>query len=778
MAAIQLLNDLLRKLPSRPGIYQFVNSDGVIIYIGKAKNLKNRVKSYFAESAEHGAKNKRLVEKIADLKWIETNSEMEALTLESNLVKEHQPKFNVLLRDDKHFLYFKITKEKYPKFLAVRKVEKDGAKYFGPKTDSKAVRETLKLLEKFFHTQVCLAHLEKNDSHIAINRKMVKLPCPFFGMGMCGGPVLDAETAENYAQFTERAAAFLAGDSKRVASGLKEAMQTAARSKNFEHAARLRDQLAAIEAASERQLVSEPSLASRDVLGVSIDGGRAYFAVLEVRNGKLIDQKNFIVSTGERDEAEVLASFLRQFYGDVATDLPREILLPVALAESESLADWLGEKARGKVNIFAPQRGTKSGLVKLAAKNAAAWQLQNKAKYENASARTVQAAAELAEKLGIKKKLQRIECYDISHLGGEATVGSMVVAIDGEPRSSEYRQFKIRELEKNKIDDFAAMAEVLKRRMSYLIDQNINIKIRRANKKDSVYLEPFRWRDYKTDEICDELSEWWLAEKNEKIVCRMKLKYWNKEKIWGVYGLEVDESERGNKLGIAMIKKALAAKKVPKAYLDCRSELINYYGQIGFQFVRVVPELLRDNLKKYCERNQKEKSLLQNEFMVWNRKTQQADPSFAAKPDLVVLDGGKGQISSVLKSVQLPKTTTLVGLAKRHEEIWLAERKTDKKKKMQFIFTKVQLGTDSNAEYLATRLRDEAHRTANNLRKKILKKTDLQSELDELAGIGIAAKKKLLAELQTVDKIKEANLVDLQKILGTKIGAKLHRQLH
>jgi len=778
MAAKHVITDLLRKLPSTPGVYQFFNADKKIIYIGKAKSLKNRVKSYFADAADHGAKNKKLVESIVDLQWIETNSEMEALTLESNLIKEHQPKFNVLLRDDKHFLYFKITKEKYPKFLAVRKVEKDGANYFGPKTDSRAVREMLKLLEKLFHSQVCLAHSEKADAQIAANRKAVKLPCPFFGMGMCGGPVFDAETTENYRQFVERAAAFLAGDSKKVADGLREAMQAAALVKNFEHAARLRDQLTALEAAGQRQLVSEPTLVSRDVLGVAIDGGRAYFAVLEVRAGKLIDQKNFIVSTGERDEPEVVVGFLRQFYGDVATDLPREILLPLELESVDIVADWLGEKAGRKVSILAPQRGTKSGLVRLAGKNAAAWQLQNKAKFENASARTVEAAAELAGKLSITKKLKRIECYDISHLGGEATVGSMVVAIDGEPRSSEYRQFKIRELDKGQVDDFASMAEVLRRRMSYLVDQNPNIKIRRAAKKDSKFLDPLRWRDHKTGEICDRLAEWWVAEKDSKIVGRVKLTFWKKEKIWAINGLAVDEDERGDKLGIAIMKKALKQEKVPKAYLDCDPKLTAYYEQMGFQVARIAPELLRNNLAAFCKKNPHKKNYINNDFLVWNKKTQQIDPSFSTKPDLVVLDGGKGQISSVLKSVQLPKTTTLVGLAKRHEEIWCARRIEDKKKKITFKFEKIALGKDSNTEHLVTRLRDEAHRTANDLRKKILKKDDLQSELDGLAGIGAATKKKLLVEFKTVEKIKQASLSDLQDLLGKKAGTDLYRQLH
>lgn len=748
------IKDLLRKLPATPGVYQFLDAEGKIIYIGKAKSLKNRVKSYFQKSQDQSPKTERLLQVVKDLKWIETGSEVEALTLEANLVREHQPKFNVLLRDDKHFLYFKVTtQEDFPQIQTVRRVEKDGAKYFGPKTEGKSVQDAVKLIQKLFKLRVCNLGLEEQNEKVVVTKKTIKYPCIYQHINLCAAPCVGAVNKAEYAEQVQQTLAFLAGDSRPIVQALQEKMQTAAVEKKFELAAQLRDKLRAIQGVSERQLVSDPDLASRDVLGIKIEFGKAYLALLQIRNGKLIDSKNFTVKTGESDLPEVLAGFLVQYF-ELTTDYPDEILLPApAFAEATAgeeekviLEEWLKERAGRKVSIMVPQKGKKERLTQLAEKNAAAYAVQSKARFENATEKTVGAAAELARQLGIDKELKRIEAYDISHFSGDATVGSMVVFERGEPKNSDYRQFKIKSLAKGEVNDYASLAEIVGRRMDYLIPQEIGFRIRRGQKKDLKFLEPYFLKDFETQKLISRIQDFFVVEQDKKIIAWAQLIYWKKEKLSVIYSLNVLDVYRGKKLGLKLLKKMLQLSKADKIYLSCAKDLINYYGEIGFRALNQAPEFLEKNLKIWSELHP-EFDYQSAVFLVWNRRTREVDTSFASKPDLVILDGGKGQLSAVLKNVKFPKGVEVVALAKREEEIFRVQgsgvrvqgsKKNDqllmtndklKKHKAQNIksktkslttnYERVLLPRDSQAMYLVQRLRDEAHRFANNLREKL-----------------------------------------------------------
>ena len=677
------IKNLLRKLPVSPGIYQFLDSTGEILYIGKAKNLKNRVKTYFQKNSKT-LKIERLLEKAEDLKWLETNSETEALTLEANLVKKFQPKFNALLRDDKHFLYFKITNEDFPRILTVRKIEKDGAKYFGPKTDSKAVRNTTKLIQKLFKIRICNLGILAKNGGAEVVKKTVKFPCIYSHINLCTAPCIGKVSNKNYAKQVSEAVDFLAGDTSGIIQKLRKRMQQAASEKKFELASQLRDKILAIENSSAKQLASTSDLASRDVVGVKlspqISGGitsKAYFALLSVRNGKLIDSKNFVVATGESELPEILASFLTQYFS-ISTDFPAEILLPEKIENVEIFEKWLTEKAGSRIKILFPKKGDKSNLLRLAEKNAAAFAVQSKAKFENATERTIGAAAELAKNLRIEKELKRIEVYDISHFAGSATVGSMVVFERGEPKNLDYRHFKICSLVCGEVDDCKSLAEVLARRMEYLIPQNLEIQIRKAAKKQISEIEKIL-----KIKISGKKETWFAALENKKVVGGFRLIFHDKKhaRIKSIFGKNLEE---------ILLKFAL--KKVSAKLYS--TENVEVYEKLGFKKINKNPTFFKKNEKVFV-----------------STRNISSGSSFTARPNLVILDGGKGQLSAVLKKVRFPKSVVVIALAKKNEEIF--QQTTAGK------FRKIILPRNLQALFLVQRIRDEAHRFANSLREKL-----------------------------------------------------------
>ena len=447
------LAERLAQLPAAPGVYLMRDARGKVIYVGKAAVLRNRVRSYFHAPSGLSEKTRRLVVEIADLEVIQTATEAEAFLLEDALIKKYQPRFNIRLRDDKRYPYLKITAEPFPRVMIVRRRARDGARYFGPYTNAKAMRATLKLAQKLFPIRTC---------NLALPLKNPRRPCLNYHIGRCLAPCAGLVSQEEYGRAVDGAAMLFEGRISGLVQSLRARMRDAADREQFELAARLRDQIFALNRALERQSVALPDTVDRDVIGIAIDGESACAQVFFVRGGRLSGRETFhLCAPGTPSEAEVLSAFLSQYYAAAAV-IPKEVLLPVAPDDADEIADWLSSLRGNKVRLKVPQRGEKRRLVELACDNA-----RYSLKREGATAALVgeeasDALAELAEVLSLSAFPQRIEAFDISNTqGGEAT-GSMVVFEDGRPRRDAYRRFKVHLA--GKPDDYAMMREVLLRR--------------------------------------------------------------------------------------------------------------------------------------------------------------------------------------------------------------------------------------------------------------------------------------------------------------------------
>jgi len=426
---------------------------GKVIYVGKAAVLKNRVRSYFHAPSGLSEKTRRLVREIADLEVIQTATEAEAFLLEDALIKKYQPRFNIRLRDDKRYPYLKITAEPFPRVMIVRRRARDGARYFGPYTNAKAMRATLKLAQKLFPIRTC---------NLALPLKTPRRPCLNYHIGRCLAPCAGLVSQEEYGRAVDGAAMLFEGRISGLVQSLRARMQDAADREQFELAARLRDQIFALNRALERQSVALSDTVDRDVIGIAIEEESACAQVFFVRGGRLSGRETFhLRAPGTPTESEVLSAFLSQYYAAAAV-VPKEVLLPVEPDDAAEIADWLSSLRGSKVRLKVPQRGEKRRLVELACENA-----RYSLKREGAAAALIgeeasDALAELAEVLSLSTFPQRIEAFDISNTqGGEAT-GSMVVFEDGRPRRDAYRRFKVHLA--GKPDDYAMMREVLRRR--------------------------------------------------------------------------------------------------------------------------------------------------------------------------------------------------------------------------------------------------------------------------------------------------------------------------
>lgn len=444
------LTEKLALLPERPGVYLMKDSQAKIIYVGKAINLKNRVRSYFQTSRNHSPKVKAMVARIFDLETVIVNTEIEALILECNLIKKHRPHYNISLRDDKSFPYIKVTvNESFPRLLATRRVQKDGARYFGPYTDSGAMHETIRLLRRLFPIRTC-------------RRLDAPRPCLQYHIKRCQAPCAGLVDSSIYSEMIRAVCLFLEGRSDALTRGLRRQMEQAAANLQFEQAAQLRDQLTALEKVTERQAIVTGA-GDQDVLGLARSPFGACVQVLFVRAGKMIGQERFLLAGSEHEADEaVLTAFIQQYYSR-ASFIPRELLLPLCLPEQELLCQWLSQQKEGKVELSVPKRGIKKDLLAMAAGNAAEVLAAQAAKAETEAVRTTGAVAELGRYLGLAQEPVRIECFDISHIQGAQTVASMVVFEQGEPVKRDYRRFKLRTVE-GKPDDFRSMEEVVSRR--------------------------------------------------------------------------------------------------------------------------------------------------------------------------------------------------------------------------------------------------------------------------------------------------------------------------
>jgi excinuclease ABC subunit C len=625
----------LKNLPTKPGVYIMKDAMGKVIYVGKAINLRNRVRSYFHAQGDHTMKTRRLVAQIEDLEFIVTASELEALILECTLIKKHRPFFNVRLRDDKNYLYIKITlNEEWPRVFTTRRVEQDGARYFGPFASARSVRSTMELLNRLFPYRTCDRVITGKD----------KRACLYLFIHRCLGPCIGVTTKEDYAQAVQQAILFLEGKHDGVVKDIARNMNAAAEALHFERAAALRDKLNAIKRVAETQRVVSTTYSDQDVIAFARSNGEACVQLFFVRGGRLIGRENYVLEgTKESEDKEVLSSFLQQFY-DSATDIPSKILLPNEIEEMHIIESWLKSKKGTRVSLRVQRKAEDKQLVAMAAENATETLAQLRAQWLADSQKTMGAVLELQEYLGLTTAPLRIECYDISNIQGASPVGSMVVFENGAPRNAHYRRFKIKTVQG--ANDFAMMQEVLRRRFK---------RVRHPDQQGGGEGEG--------------------------------------ERVEG----ETDRQGETQPTGTAADMAQDAAKV----------------------------------------------------------KEGEADP-WTIVPNLVIVDGGKGQLSAALEVLDdLGVEAPTVGLAKEHEEIYLRDQSDP-----------LILPRTSQALYLVQRIRDEAHRFAITYHKKIREKKGMRSMLDDVPGIGPRRKAALLKRFGNVPAIREAAIEDIASVPG------------
>lgn len=455
------IESILKNLPARPGVYLHKNAQGKVIYVGKAVNLKSRVRSYFHRSnAYTSPKARRLAEEIVDIEFIVADSELEALLLENTLIKKHQPRYNVRLKDDKRYPYIKVHwQDPFPRVTTTRQVQGDGARYFGPYTAAWAAYQTLDLVRKIFPYLTCTRVIDGKDDRA----------CLYYHIGRCAAPCIGVVSQTEYRQIIDNLCDFLSGNTGPVVSELQRQMDEAAAALDFERAAQLRDQIKAVDQVVEKQKVVNASSVDEDVVAFARADGDACVQVFFIRGGKLIGREYFLMegAAGE-DNAAIVTSFLKQFY-DQAASIPPEILLPQDVDELMIIRDWLKSKRGAEVTLKVPRRGKKKELLEMAAQNAAETLAYLRAQWAADESKQTEGLTELQQALDLPDPPLRIECYDISTLQGTNTVGSMVVFVKGVPRKSDYRRFKIQTVQGQ--DDFASMQEMLRRRFRRISDE-------------------------------------------------------------------------------------------------------------------------------------------------------------------------------------------------------------------------------------------------------------------------------------------------------------------
>ncbi len=619
-AAAFPLQAQVRALPARPGVYTFLDANGRVIYVGKAARLKDRVRSYFGSPHSFEPKTRRLVEQIAELEYIVTASAQEALILEATLVKRHQPFFNVRLKDDKHYPYLKIDlKEPWPRVEITRRVLEDGARYFGPFASAGSVRRTLDLVKKLFPWRSCTKTITGTDPR----------PCLDYYIHRCIGPCASLCSKEEYEAVVGQVIMFLEGRSEDVVRDLRRQMDGASEALQFERAARLRDQVRAIERTTERQVMEIRERTDVDVFGLAREEQEVYVQVFFVRRGNVVGRDTFALDgAADEPDGQVLASFIEQFYQSAAY-VPSLVLLPLPAVEQPLIEQWLSDRRGRRVRVLVPERGEKRALIQRAAENAREALQLARARWLADTGKTAQALEELQEEMDLPSLPRRIECYDISNLQGTSAVGSMVVFVDGHARPAEYRRFRIKTVAG--ANDFAMLQEVLKRRFA------------RAGAATAA------------DDVAATLGS---------------------------------PEEGGGP----------------------------------------TPE-----------------------------KPIEYDESFGTMPDLVIVDGGKGQVSAAHDAMRnlgvghIP----LAGLAKRFEELYVKD-----------VSEPIVLPRTSQALYLVQRVRDEAHRFAITYHRGVRQKTGMRSALDAVPGIGPKRKKALLRKFGSVKAVREAGVEEVAATPG------------
>jgi excinuclease ABC subunit C len=740
------LTKLIKGAPDSPGVYKFFNEGGDVIYVGKAKSLKKRLASYFQDRTDKGVKTQKLLENSTDISWTETNSEVEALILEDNLIKTLQPKYNILLKDDKTFQYIKVTTQRdYPEVLTVRRIEKDGAKYFGPKTSGTDVVRILESVKRIF--KLCSVRninldpsgtpLEGAKVAVKIGNVPAKRPCLDFHIKRCIGPCAGMVTPQEYHKIIDEVVSFLSGDYKGAIDALKAQMMEYAKQQKFEQAGRLRDSIQAIERSTEKQLIRDTKLSDRDVVAYIEDLGRNFFNLFQIRGGRMISAEHFISEGGE-SPSEIMEAFLRDYY-NLAADIPREVIISVPLEEPEVLEEYIRAKTDHAVHITHPERGTKDDLILLGEKNARSYAQQCRVSWL-ADSRTPEKALEQLstslKKAGvtIKGDLNRIECFDISHLSGTEVVASMSVFKKGIPYKPDYRLFRLKSTAGIN-DDFKSMTEVVRRRLNYLeakLPEGYTIK--KAKKADLA--------DLKKE------GTYYILRKKDKVVGYVGEKILN-EKVHAIHDLWTDEKNKEGEWGYFLLKALIEKSKGSRLYTVCKKSEQEYYLSFGFDLLHDAPKEMKEAFEGIQLAYQKKKK----------------DTSFTSTPDLMVIDGGKGQLShayAVLTEKGLEGVIPMISLAKKEEQVYVPTKPEH-----------IGIAKDSEAGYLLQRLRDEAHRFAIELNRGSREKKMTASILDDIPGVGPKMRQRLLSHFGSVSAIKEATLEQLTAVAGEGVAREI-----
>lgn len=455
------IEEELKKLPSLPGVYIMHDKQDAIIYVGKAISLKNRVRQYFQKSRNLGIKKEQMVEQIARFEYIVTDSELEALVLESNLIKEHCPKYNTMLKDDKNYPFIKVTAgEAFPRIMTARSMKKDKSKYFGPYTSAGAVKDVIELTRKLYHLRTCSRNLPRDIGK--------ERPCLYYHIKQCDAPCQGYITEAAYQEKVEELLDFLNGNHKKILTQLEGKMYEASEKMEFEDAAQYRDLIQSVKKIGERQKITDHPGEDKDIIAAAMEDADAVVQVFFVRDGKLIGRDHFYMKSAPGENRKgILSSFLKQFYAGTPF-IPKEIMLQEEVEDMELIGKWLESRKGKKVRISVPKKGTKEKLVEMAYHNAKLVLRQDKERIKREEGRTIGAVKEIETLLGLSD-IQRMEAYDISNISGFQSVGSMVVYEKGKPKRSDYRKFKIKSVQGP--NDYASMEEVLTRRFVHGMDE-------------------------------------------------------------------------------------------------------------------------------------------------------------------------------------------------------------------------------------------------------------------------------------------------------------------
>jgi excinuclease ABC subunit C len=666
-----------QSIPEAPGSYQFKDKDGRVIYVGKARSLRSRVSSYFQDPVHLHPRTAQMMERAASVEWIQVQSDVEAIMLEYNLIKQHRPRFNVRLVDDKSYPYLAVTlDDQWPRATVMRGAKRKGTRYFGPFAHAYAIRETLDLLLRSFPIRTC------SDVKLRRHERLGR-PCLLYHIERCSGPCVGNVTPERYGELVGELIDFLDGDTKAIVRKLETEMRGSAAELEFERAARFRDRLASVRLAIERQEMVTDSQEDFDVVGIADDDLEAAVQVLHIRRGRVVGRHGIILEKVEDlTRAQLVARILEQQYAESPLEVPREVLVPELPDDAPTYEAWLAELraarsrtgSSGRVSIRVPLRGRKRGLIETATTNATEQFTRHRLHRATDLTSRARALEELQRALGLPEAPLRIECYDMSHLSGTDYVGSMVVMEDGLPKRSDYRRFKVAAVEGN--DDYGAMYEVLTRRLSRLVPK------------------PAAAFD-------DQAGDGQVAE--------------------------------GSAAHLAGAELAGA-------------ELAGGDGQVA-------EGEAADDLAREAGRRRR-------------------GSRFAYPPQLILIDGGKGQLGvgeQVVTELGLSGQVSLAALAKQFEEVYVPGRPEP-----------IRIPRDTEAIYLLQQIRDEAHRFAISFHRERRAKRMTRSALDGIAGLGPARRRRLVEELGGVRAVQAASIDELLALawLPQSVGRAVYDHLH